>query len=146
MYFLKTWKMAFAAVQFFWKIHEWNSVPRILSLVIFISFYRHVLKLIVGQRNMWLKENWIWNLNNVITKICFLKIMHTQWFHQFPKRQFPFHFPNFFTINTVLCDFLFVIIDHYKSMYLLLPAATVNFDMQYTQKSVFTEHELLFLV
>jgi len=31
-------------------------------------------------------------------------------------------------------------------MYLLLPAATVNSDMQYMHKSVFTEHELLFLV
>jgi hypothetical protein len=126
------------------KIHEWNSVPRILSLVPFISFCRHLSKLNVSQRNTCLKENWIWNLNNVITKICFLKInAHTLWFHQFPKRQFPFQFPNFFIINTVLCDFLFVITDYYKSMYLLLPAATVNFDMQ---KSVFTEHKLLFLV
>jgi len=31
-------------------------------------------------------------------------------------------------------------------MYLLLPAATTNFDMQHMQKSVFTEHEVLFLV
>ena len=48
-----------------------------------------------------------------------------------PKDNFHFSFLPFFTINTVLCDFLFVITEYYKSMYLLLPAATVNFDMQY---------------
>jgi hypothetical protein len=67
-------------------------------------------------------------------------------FFSSPKDNIHFNFLTSFTINTVLCDFLFVITEHDESMYLLLPAATVNFHMHYMQKSVFKEHELLFLV
>jgi len=145
MYFLKTWKMAFAAVHFLW-IHEWNSVPRILSLVLFIlqaSFKTHC-----------------WSEKHVFKRKLNLKSQQCHYKNLFPKNKcthcgsssspkdnFHFNFLPFLPLNQFcfLCDFLFVITD-YKSMYLLLPAATVNSDVQYMQKSIFTEHELLFLV
>lgn len=137
--------MAFAAVHFLWKYMNETQYPGYFHW--FLSFYKPLSKLNVGQRNMCLKENWIWKLNNVITKMFPKnKCTHCSSISS-PKDNFHSNFLPFLPLNQfrVLYDFLFVITD-YKSMYLLLPAATVNFDMQYMQKSVFTEHELLFLV
>jgi hypothetical protein len=145
MYFLKTWKMAFAAVHFLWKYMNETQYPGYFHW--FLSFYKPLSKLNIGQRNMCLKENWIWNLNNVITKMFPKnKCTHCGSISS-PKDNFHSNFLPFLPLNQfcVLYDFLFIITD-YKSMYLLLPAATVNFDVQYMQKSVFTEHERLFLV
>lgn len=118
--FSENMKNGICSCPFLVKIHEWNSVPRILSLVFSIlqaSFKTHC----------WSEKRMFKRKLNLKSQQCHYKNLFpknkcTQCGSiSSPKDNFHFNFLRFLTLNqfSVLCDFLFVNTD-YKSMYLLL--------------------------
>lgn len=120
--------MAFAAVHFLWKYMNETQYPGYFHW--FLSFYKPLSKLNVGQRNMCLKENWIWKLNNVITKMFPKnKCTHCSSISS-PKDNFHSNFLPFFTIKPVPC-FVWFSLCNYRLQKHVFAATCCNCELWY---------------